>query len=656
MSFEEPTFKSLCDLFKLIEGESSRLIKIDLYTAFLRQIKLKETLISALYLSSNLIFPQYENQEMNIGDSILIKVVAEYRGVKISKIRDELREKGDLGTLVMLSNVKPLFIMKRNFLTITEIHKCLKDICKASGLEANKAKTHLIFECIKRTVSGIERKYLFRFLEGNLKIGLALQTLLVCVSNIFSEKSCVFFKPQNIENEKTREGFSSQNNEREKTEEVTKKLKSEKESEKQKDKNKTQEKQNEKEESNEKDSHKKENEEVVKTAYNRTLSFELLIDSLINYGLSDLLKHCNVTPGIPLKPMLARACKGVGEIFEKIEDETFIAEYKYDGERIQIHKKGNKIGLFSRNCENLISKYPDLEKTVLNLNQNDFILDCEVVAYDLKKNEILPFQVLSTRKRKVENISDIKIDICIFCFDILFFKKSVIENILVERRKILFENFNESINFRFVKYKFCVNEEEVNAFFKLAMEEKAEGLMIKKLNVGSEYLPSKRTHNWLKLKKDYLNGLNDTLDLLVLGAYYGKGKRTGWYGGFLLGSYNDVTERFESVCKIGTGFSEELLEKFKNELKRHLSTDKPAVYLVSDKIKPDVWFVPQFVWEIKAAEYSLSPIYDSGRINLNIDRGISLRFPRFLRERNDKNVYESTTSETIYQNYINRRC
>lgn len=606
---EEPGFIDLCNLFQEIEKESSRLIKINYYTTFLRKLINKKTLISTLYLSSNLIFPQFENQELNIGESILLQVVSEYRGIKINKIREELRLKGDFGELVMFTNIKPLFLIKKNPLTIQEVHEYLKKICKVSGVEVNKIKSRLIFECIKRTTKGIERKYLFRFLEGKLKIGLALQTILVGISNIFSEKIL------EVENNEDKE--------------VKKKLK------------------------NNKKTNLKDYEEIVKTAYNRTLSFELLIDNLINYGIKDLLNYCNVTPGIPLKPMLAKACKSIDDIFEKIKGEEFCMEYKYDGERIQIHKKDNKIGLFSRNCENLISKYPDLKEIILKLNEKDFILDCEIVAYDFEKNEIKPFQVLSTRKRKVEKESDIKINICIFCFDILFFNNnSTLENTLNERKNILFNNFIELKNFKFVTFRNSGTKYEIESFFNEALKTNAEGLMIKKLFEGSEYAPSKRSCNWLKLKKDYLEGIDDTLDLTVLGSYYGKGKRTGWYGGFLLGSYNDITEKFESVCKIGTGFSEELLEKFKIEFEGYLSKNKPTEYLVSEKIKPDIWINPKFIWEIKAAEYSLSPIYDSGRTILNGEKGISLRFPRFLRERDDKDVYDSTTSDKIYKNYI----
>lgn len=150
--------------------------------------------------------------------------------------------------------------------------------------------------------------------------------------------------------------------------------------------------------------------------------------------------------------------------------------------------------------------------------------------------------------------------------------------------------------------------------------------------------------NWLKLKKDYLDtGLGDSLDLVVVGADYGTGKRTGLYGSFLLACYNDDAECLQTVCKIGTGFSDEILVKIYNQLK-DLVVDKPPFMLRHKEKNVDVWIEPRYVWEVKAADLSISPIYCAAMGEVDPDKGIALRFPRLIRERDDKKVEEATTS------------
>lgn len=183
-----------------------------------------------------------------------------------------------------------------------------------------------------------------------------------------------------------------------------------------------------------------------------------------------------------------------------------------------------------------------------------------------------------------------------------------------------------------------------------------EGLMIKMLDTSeSGYEPSKRSRNWLKVKKDYLSGIGDSLDLVVLGAYFGKGKRTSVYGAFLLASYNSNTQVYETICNIGTGFSEAILEEFHEKLKE-IVIDKPKPFYAHSSVakdQPDVWFEPRLVWEVKAADLTLSPRYKAGCDALSdaSGRGISLRFPRFIKEREDKRPEQGTGSSIVVELY-----
>lgn len=211
--------------------------------------------------------------------------------------------------------------------------------------------------------------------------------------------------------------------------------------------------------------------------------------------------------------------------------------------------------------------------------------------------------------------------------------------------------------FTFATYADANDLEQIQIFLDESVKASCEGLMVKMLD-GEEsgYEPSKRSRNWLKIKKDYLAGIGDSLDLVVLGAYHGRGKRTSVYGAFLLACYNPSTQTYETICKIGTGFSEVNLEEFHGILSK-LEIDKPKPYFSHDggnNSQPDVWFEPKVVWEVKTADLSLSPIYkaasgmadDTGK-----GRGISLRFPRFIRVRDDKNSEDATSSRQVADMY-----
>jgi DNA ligase-1 len=207
-----------------------------------------------------------------------------------------------------------------------------------------------------------------------------------------------------------------------------------------------------------------------------------------------------------------------------------------------------------------------------------------------------------------------------------------------------------------------------------------EGLMVKMLDTEeSGYEPSKRSRNWLKVciyipmfcpastrltppffqvKKDYLAGLGDSLDLVVLGAYFGRGKRTSVYGAFLLAAYNSSNQTFETICNIGTGFSEALLEELHQTLSP-LTIDRPKPFYAHSTVtkdQPDVWFEPKLVWEVKAADLTLSPRYMAAADEVvgttgGGGKGISLRFPRYIKARDDKKPEQATTTRAVAEMY-----
>jgi DNA ligase-1 len=357
--------------------------------------------------------------------------------------------------------------------------------------------------------------------------------------------------------------------------------------------------------------------------------------------------------------MLGKPMNSIADLFEKFVNVLFTIEFKYDGERAQIHLlPDGTIKIFSRNSEDNTGKYPDLISSLpesYGTEMKSFIIDCEVVAWCTKAKKILPFQTLSHRKRKDVSKTEISVQVVLFAFDCLFLNgKSLINEQFMDRRKALHENFKEvDGKFFFAKSQdIKSNEEElpkIEEFLKLSVDSSCEGLMVKALDQHAEYVPDKR--NWVKIKKDYIEGMGDSFDLVPIGAFRGKGKRAGLYGCYLLACYDPEAEEFQSITKIGTGFSEDDLKKHTEFFKGKL-LDGPKSYYRWDKaVEPDVWFEPCQVWEVRASDLSISPVHKAAIGKVHPSKGIALRFPRFLRVRDDKDAESSTDADQIVDFY-----
>ncbi|KAG8900169.1 hypothetical protein FRB99_006198 [Tulasnella sp. 403] len=277
----------------------------------------------------------------------------------------------------------------------------------------------------------------------------------------------------------------------------------------------------------------------------------------------------------------------------------------------------------------------------------------EAVAVDKTTGTLLPFQELSKRKRKDVKVEDIQVKVCLFGFDLLYLNgEPLLHRPLSERRQLLRGAFVPvQGEFSFANASDSNVVDDIQAFLDVSVKDGCEGLMVKMLDsTESHYEPSRRSVNWLKLKKDYLSGVGDSLDLVVVGAYYGKGKRTNVYGAYLLACYDSDSEQYQTICKIGTGFSDEVLAEHFAQLKPLETGDKPRGDVNAGGAKPDVWLKPQVVWEVLAADLSLSPVYTAAQ-GLVDQRGISLRFPRFIRARDDKSPEDATGPEQVSEMY-----
>ncbi len=354
----------------------------------------------------------------------------------------------------------------------------------------------------------------------------------------------------------------------------------------------------------------------------------------------------------PIRPMLAERLSSPEEILEKLGGKC-IAEYKYDGERIQAHKKNGKVVLFSRRLENISEQYPDAVQLIKQyVCAEEAILEAECVAIDPDTSEMKPFQELMHRRRKYGIKAAMEdYPISLFMFDALYLDgKDLTLTSHPSRRACLEKAIKTGSRVQIAKHIVTSNAKELEKFFLEAIEDGCEGLVCKSVAKDSVYQAGARGWLWIKYKRDYKSEMTDTVDLVVVGAYHGRGKRAGNYGALLLATYNANSDVFETVTKCGTGFTDEDLEKLLRMLKKHAIRHKHS--RVQSMLEADVWFEPVVVLEILGAEITLSPIHTCALNSVRRGSGMAIRFPRFTGNyRVDKAAEDATTSDEIVKMY-----
>ncbi|EGC40059.1 hypothetical protein DICPUDRAFT_25751, partial [Dictyostelium purpureum] len=616
-------YMALAKTFETIESYSSRLVIIEHLTNLFRSIMLlsPKDLVMTIYLSINKIGPSYEAKELGIGDHILIKSVAESTGRTVDAIKQELVEVGDLGIIAQNARMTQPLMFSPPPLTIASVFKTFQQIADTSGTGTGSQKKKM--DQIKKLLiacKDCESLYIIRSLQGKLRIGLAERSVLMALAKaVLVTPPSTEFPPKVID---IRKNMRPEEFEEKYSNTVAK----------------------------------------VTRAYSQLPNYDLFVPHLCEKdGIDNILKTCSLNVGIPVKPMLAQPTTGITQMLDRFTDMEFTCEFKYDGERAQIHYlEDGSVHIYTRNLEDYTGKYPDIAANVkkfIGPNVKSFILDCEAVAFDKATKKILSFQVLSTRARKSVQLDQIKVPVCVFAFDLLFLNgKNLINEPFYKRREVMVENFVPSDGvFSFAKYANISDVNDIQSYLEEAVEGNCEGLMVKTLKEKSIYEPSRRSYNWLKIKKDYMQGMTDSLDLVPIGAWYGKGKRTGTYGAYLLACYDEDNEEFQTLCKIGTGFSDKDLSSFTEQLKPHVINQPRNMFRISDSIKPDVWLSPSQVWEVLAADLSISPVHTAAYGNLESNKGIALRFPRFIRTREDKSPEDATSSEQVVLMYQNQK-
>lgn len=393
----------------------------------------------------------------------------------------------------------------------------------------------------------------------------------------------------------------------------------------------------------------KDNRKALEHAYNVSSDLGKVAQTIAGKGLKGV-EEFQIAMFNPIRPMLADRVKSEEESIEKMGEE-FAAEYKLDGERVQLHVEGEKVVLFSRSLENISEYYPDIiEKIPKCLAADQVILEAEAVAINENTGEFLPFQELMHRRRKYKIEKAVsQYPITVNFFDVLFYNgKSCLESSYRERRKLLEKIVKEDDFAKHIPMTIVKTEDDVEDFLENSINSGCEGLMLKMLD--KPYQAGSRGNYWLKLKREYRNELGDSLDLVVVGAFFGKGRRTGRYGTLLLASYDSDTDTFTSICKVGTGFTDEYLDQLYQILSDKVTLKKNP--RINSEMEADVWFEPELVIEIVASEITLSPIHKAAWDEMRKGAGLALRFPKFTGKiRVEKFAEDASTNEEVIALY-----
>ncbi len=389
----------------------------------------------------------------------------------------------------------------------------------------------------------------------------------------------------------------------------------------------------------------------LERAYNLTSDLGSIAKAVAEKGLEGI-KQFKISVGKPVRPMLAERLSSAEEILKKVGGKG-AAEYKYDGERLQVHKLKDEVMLFSRRLENITHHYPDACELVRNhVKASEAIVECECVAVNLDTGEMMPFQELMHRRRKYGIEEAMKFyPVSLFMFDLLYVDgEDFTLKPYPERRAKLEEVVEETDRIKLAKAIVTSNLKELETFFEEAVEAGCEGLMVKSISPESIYKAGARGWLWIKYKRDYQALLTDTVDLVAVGAFHGRGKRAGTYGALLMAVYDKKNDMFKTVCKCGSGFTDEDLGRLPVMFKELILPHRHP--RVDSQLEADVWFVPKVVLEIIGAEITLSPVHTACRNLIREGSGLAIRFPRFTgKYRNDKAPEDATTEEEILEMY-----
>ncbi|MBD3354279.1 MAG: ATP-dependent DNA ligase [Candidatus Lokiarchaeota archaeon] len=595
-------FGILVEYYDKVESTRKRLEIIGYLTELFKKLKENpkeaDDLEKIVYLTQGTIYPTImEQPKLNLAEKSLMDFISSYYAVNVSKVENILKKTGDLGDTGQKlaekksgkkSQITSFMGMQEETVSVADIYNKLEEISKIQGSGSLDKKESKIHWLLARC-KPLMVKYLMRIITSTMRLGVSDPTIMDALAIAYLGD--------------------------------------------------------------------KDHRTDVERAYNVHPDLGLIARKVYDKGLKGL-EEVKIQIGTPIRMMLASRLN-YNQILPKLGGEKFLSEYKLDGERLQVHKDGSNVTLFSRRLTNITEQYPDVREVIKkSIKAEKIIIEGEAVAMDPFYEEMQPFQVLITRKRKydIEEMVE-KVPVCLFVFDILYIERdgkeeTVMDYPLLERRGIIKDVLDESEKIKLTKGKFIESTDELVEFFKEARAANAEGIMNKSIDPEeSVYKAGNRGFLWVKLKSLEAGKMTDTIDVVPIGALWGKGKRANQYGTLLVAVYNEENGKFELLTRVASGFSDDDLTRFLNLLEPFKTKSLPNSVICSEK--PDVWFKPGLVIEISGDELTISPKADAGKNYNNQvrEKGYSVRFPVFQRIRNDKEIFDITTVDEIVELY-----
>lgn len=674
--------------FVLVNSTQSRIKIVDTLVNFLRTLIEgdPESLLPAVWLATNAISPPYISLELGLGGSAISKALKKTCMLDNSGLKALYDKYGDAGDVAFEAKKRQTYTLRKpKPLTIKGVFESLVKVANSKGTGSQEFKQRIVERLLQDSQGAEESRYLVRTLCQHLRIGAVKTTMLIALSRAFllsrPEGSTFELRLQSDLAKLKKEGLA----------EVYSR-----------------------------------GEELVKACFARRPNYNDLVPCLLEVGISEeLLLRCGLGLHIPLRPMLGSITRDLSEMLTKLQGRDFSCEYKYDGQRAQVHcDEQGKVSIFSRHLEVMTDKYPDLVALVPQIRGegvSSFILEGEVVAIDQETGDLKAFQTLTNRAKKDVAIESIKVAVCLFSFDLMYLNgEELLDRPFRERRELLRSLFVEIPNrFTWVKNIDATSSDSeiVLEFFKSATDIKCEGIMVKVLDnipnpalqadenpnddgpetapsnpppppaqtkssskktkpnrkpttssskteetppgarrkpLLSTYTPDKRLDSWLKVKKDY-STTSDTIDLIPIAAWHGSGRKAQWWSPILLAVRDPPTGALQAVTKCISGFTDSFYKANRARYNDNNNNNDDENETASSNLiprppyveypgRPDVWFEPQEVWEMAFADVTVSPTYPAAIGLVDADRGLSMRFPRFLRVREDKGVEEASTA------------
>jgi DNA ligase-1 len=530
------------------------------------------------YLLQGRVAPLYEPVEFGLGERSMEKAVAQVFGATPEDVRRRYSQAGDLGRVVGDLAAATSGAAAGDGATVRDVFAELRALADISGAGSGERKLSTLTQLLKR-LDPVSAKHLVRIPLGQSRLGVGDATVLAA----FNQSRLGGTKADQV---------------------------------------------------------------ALEDAYNRTSDLGLLGETLWTQGL-DGVRRLQVMVGRPIRPQLAERLPDVPSLLEKLGGRAHV-QLKFDGVRVQLHldrsrPEGEQVRLFSRSLESMTGMFPELVRGVLEQVQADTaILDSEALAYNPLSDEFLPFQE-TTRRRRKHGIGELQAELPIkaMVFDIMYRDgAALLDRPLTERIEVLGSTVSGSEVLQAERGEVISEANRLDLVFEDALGKGLEGLVVKR--VDSPYQAGARNFNWVKLKKHSRGALEDTIDCVMLGYIYGRGRRTDLgVGALLVGVYDADADEFVTVSKIGTGLSDQQWREVGERAAPYRSEERPA--RVRSTLTPSVWVEPKIVLEVLADEITISP---------NHTAGYALRFPRVVRFRDaDKRPEDATTLKELVELY-----